>query len=96
MNNNLNLKDTEIIEQIKNNIIDDLTNIKNNYQKNIILPINLYDLNDHLIEFQNNNIDKNNNITDLITLEYLFFFSYSNNKFEFFKDDNITNFAKLH
>ena len=74
MNNNLNLKDTEIIEQIKNNIIDDLTNIKNNYQKNIILPINLYDLNDHLIEFQNNNIDKNNNITDLITLEYLFFF----------------------
>ena len=30
MNNNLNLKDTNIIEQIKNNIKDDLTNIKIN------------------------------------------------------------------
>ena len=74
MNNKLNLKDTNIIEQIKNNIKNDLSNIKLNYQKNTIIPVNLYDLNDHLMEFQNCNKDKNNNIIDLITIDYLFFF----------------------
>lgn len=74
MNNKLNLKDTDNLEQIKKKIIDDLANIKLNYQQNIIIQANLYDLNEHLIEFQNNNKDKNNNITDLITIKYLFFF----------------------
>ena len=74
MNNNLNLKDTNIIEQIKNNIKDDLTNIKINYQKKIIIPANIYDLNEHLIEFLNYNKDKNSDIIDLVTIDYLFFF----------------------
>ena len=74
MNNNLNLKDTHIIEQIKNSIKDDLSNIKMNFQKKIIIPINLYDLNDHLIEFLNYNKDKNSDIIDLVTIDYLFFF----------------------
>ena len=74
MNNNLNLKDTNNIEQIENNIKEDLSNIKSNYEKKIIVPLNLYDLNDHLMEFLNYNTDKINNITDLITIDYLFFF----------------------
>ena len=74
MNNNLNLKDTNIIEQIKNSIKEDLSNIKSNYKNKIIVPLNLYDLNEHLIEFQNYNNDKSNDITDLITIDYLFFF----------------------
>ena len=74
MNNNLNLKDTNNIEQIENNIKEDLSNIKSNYQKKIIVPLNLYDLNDHLMEFLNYKTDKINNITDLITIDYLFFF----------------------
>ena len=74
MNNKLNLKDTNNIEQIKNSIIDDLSNIKINYQKNIIIPVNLYDLNEHLIELQKNNPEQINNIIDLISIEYLFFF----------------------
>ena len=74
MNNNLNLKDTNIIEQIKNNIKDDLTNIKINYQKKIIIPANIYDLNEHLIEFLNYNKDNNSDIIDLVTIDYLFFF----------------------
>ena len=74
MNNNLNLKDTNIIEQIKNSIKEDLSNIKSNYKNKIIVPLNLYDLNEHLIEFQNYNNDKNNDIIDLITIDYLFFF----------------------
>ena len=74
MNNNLNLKDTNNIEQIENNIKEDLSNIKSNYQEKIIVPLNLYDLNDHLMEFLNYKADKINNITDLITIDYLFFF----------------------
>ena len=74
MNNNLNLKDTNNIEQIENNIKEDLSNIKSNYEKKIIVPLNLYDLNDHLMEFINYKTDKINNITDLITIDYLFFF----------------------
>ena len=74
MNNNLNLKDTNIIEQIKNSIKEDLSNIKINYQKNILIPLNIYDLDEHLTEFQKHNKDKSINITDLITIDYLFFF----------------------
>ena len=74
MNNKLNLKDTNIIEQIKNNIKNDLSNIKANFQRKIITPMNLYDLNEHLVEFLNCNKDKHNNIIDLITIDFLFFF----------------------
>ena len=74
MNNNLNLKDTNNIDQIINSIKDDLTTIKINYKKNIIIPVSLYDLEEHLQNFILYNKDKNINITDLITIDYLFFF----------------------
>ena len=74
MNNNLNLKDTNNIEQIINSIKDDLTTIKINYKKNMMIPVSLYDLEEHLQNFILYNKDKNINITDLITIDYLFFF----------------------
>ena len=75
MNNNLNLKDTNNIEQIINSIKDDLTTIKINYKKNMMIPVSLYDLEEHLQNFILYNKDKNINITDLITIDYLFFFA---------------------
>ena len=74
MNNNLNLKDTNNIDQIINSIKDDLTTIKINYKKNMMIPVSLYDLEEHLQNFILYNKDKNINITDLITIDYLFFF----------------------
>ena len=74
MNNNLNLKDTNNIDQIINSIKDDLATIKINYKKNIIIPVSLYDLEEHLQNFILYNKDKNINIKDLITIDYLFFF----------------------
>ena len=96
MNNNLKLIDTDNIEQIINSIKDDLSTIKLNFDKNIIIPVNLYDLEEHLMSFYHHNKDKNINITDLISIDYLFFFPYSINKFEFTKNNNITNFQKLY
>ena len=58
MNNNLNLIDTNNIEQIKNSIKNDLSAIKINYKKNIIIPVTLYDLEEHLRNFLNYNKDK--------------------------------------
>ena len=74
MNNNLNLIDTNNIEQIKNSIKNDLSAIKINYKKNIIIPVNLYDLEEHLRNFLNYNKDKTTNIIDLFSIDYLFFF----------------------
>ena len=74
MNNNLKLIDTDNIEQIINSIKDDLSTIKMNFDKNIIIPVNLYDLEEHLMSFYHHNKDKNINITDLISIDYLFFF----------------------
>jgi hypothetical protein len=74
MNNNLNLKDTINIEQTKNSIKEVLDEIKSNYEKNILIPVNLYDLNEYLTDLENLNNEKNNDITNLITIDYLFFF----------------------
>ena len=64
MNNNLNLKDTINIEQTKNSIKEVLDEIKSNYEKNILIPVNLYDLNEYLTDLENLNNEKNNDITN--------------------------------
>ena len=72
MNNEL-LKNANDIDQLKNSIQEILLKIKQDYENNIIYPINLYDLNELLDEI----LLRNNimfNIHDLITIEYLFFF----------------------
>ena len=72
---NENFKETTNSEkEIKDSIKNDLINIKNNYQKNIIIPLNLYDLDEHLILFLKYDKDKNNDVTNLITINYLYFF----------------------
>ena len=96
MNNNLILKDTNIVEQIKNNIKDDLSKIKLNFKKNILVPLNLYNLEEHLTELKSYTNFEISDIIDLITIDYLFFFSYSINKFEFCKTYNFRNFEKWH
>ena len=74
MNNNLILKDTNIVEQIKNNIKDDLSKIKLNFKKNILVPLNLYNLEEHLTELKSYTNFEISDIIDLITIDYLFFF----------------------
>ena len=75
MINDLNIqKESFIEEQLKNNIKDDLSKIKQDYQKNYTNYNNIYNLNNHLndVKFAKNIISSN--IIDLFTLEYFFFF----------------------
>ena len=71
----LNLqKDNINIEQLKNNIKDDLSKIKKDFENKITNTINIYTLNEHLNEIKLKKDNKLGEIIDFFTLEYLFFF----------------------
>ena len=74
MNNELNQKNNENNEQLKNFIKDILCKIKKDYDNNFIIPLNIYELNKSLNEIKMNNNKTLNTIIDLLTIEYLFFF----------------------
>ena len=74
MNNELNTKKIENNEQLINIIKDILLKIKNDYENNIITPLNIYELNNFLIDIKSKKNNKLNNIINLITIDYLFFF----------------------
>ena len=74
MKNELNIIDTGNFEDLINFIRDNIIIIKKNYENNIIIPINIFDLNENLNKIKlkkNNNV---NNIIDLFTIENFFFF----------------------
>ena len=72
MNKELNNEKINI-EKLKNNIKDDLLKIKKDYENNIVNCLNLYNLNVHLNEAKLKN-NKLNDINELFTIKYLFFF----------------------
>ena len=72
MNNELNNEKINI-EKLKKNIKDDLLKIKKDYENNIVNCLNLYNLNVHLNEAKLKN-NKLNDINELFTIKYLFFF----------------------
>ena len=75
MEDDLNLQKENInIEQIKNDIKENLSKIKKDYENNITNTINIYTLNEHLNEIKLKKDNKLGEIIDLFTLEYLFFF----------------------
>ena len=75
MNSHINLqKDDNSIDLLKNNIKDDLSNIKKNYENKLINIKIIYSLNEHLNEIKIKNNNKSKDIIDLLSLEYLFFF----------------------
>jgi len=66
-------KESNIKNNLKNKIANILSKIKKDYENNIIIPLNIYDLNDCLDEIKSG---KDKNLTDLIdlfTMEFLFF-----------------------
>ena len=75
MINELNIqKEKDIIRNLKNIIKEDLSKIKEDYENNLIAPLNIYDLNNHLYEIKTKKSEKSDDIIDLFTMEYLFFF----------------------
>ena len=75
MEDDLNLQKENInIEQLKNDIKENLSKIKKDYENKITNTINIYTLNEHLNEIKLKKDNKLGEIIDLFTLEYLFFF----------------------
>ena len=75
MINELNIqKEKDIIQHLKNIIKEDLSKIKEDYENNLVAPINIYDLNNHLYEIKTKKSEELADIIDLFTMEYLFFF----------------------
>ena len=75
MINELNFqKEKDIIQHLKNTIKEDLSKIKEDYENNLVAPVNIYDLNNHLYEIKLKKSEELSDITDLFTMEYLFFF----------------------
>ena len=75
MEDDLNLQKESInIEQLKNDIKEDLSKIKKDYENKITNTINIYTLYWHLNEIKLKKDNKLGEIIDLFTLEYLFFF----------------------
>ena len=76
MNNDLNLKkeNNNNIDKLKKDIKEELSKIKQDYNKKIADYKNIYNLNEQLKEIKIHKNEKINNIIDLFTIEYLFFF----------------------
>ena len=75
MINELNIqKEKDDIQNLKNIIREDLSKIKEDYENNLVAPLNIYDLNNHLYEIRTKNCEEFSDIIDLFTMEYLFFF----------------------
>ena len=75
MENYLNLQQENItFEQLINNIKDDLSKIKSDYENQIINIIKIYSLYEHLNEIKLPKDNNKSDIIDLFNIEYLFFF----------------------
>jgi hypothetical protein len=73
MKNEYNQKESNIKNNLKIKIANILSKIKKDYDNNIIIPLNLYDLNDCLDEIKFEKDENLTDINDLFTIEFLFF-----------------------
>ena len=68
MKNEYIQKESNIKNNLKIKIVNILSKIKKDYDNNIIIPLNIYDLNDCLDEIKSEKVE---NLTDIIKLPYL-------------------------
>ena len=74
MNNEINNQiESQNIDKLKNTIHDDLIKIRKDYEKNIVDPLNIYNLNNHLCELKLKKV-KEIDINELFSIGYLLFF----------------------
>ena len=73
MKNEYIQKESNIKNNLKIKIVNILSKIKKDYDNNIIIPLNIYDLNDCLDEIKSEKDENLTNINDLFTIEFLFF-----------------------
>ena len=66
-------KESNIKNNLKIKIVNILSKIKKDYDNNIIIPLNIYDLNDCLDEIKSEKVENLTDINDLFTIEFLFF-----------------------
>ena len=59
---------------IKNKFVNILSKIKKDYENNIIIPLNIYELNDYLDEIKSKKDENLTDIIDLFTIDFLYFF----------------------
>ena len=67
-------KESNINNDLKDKIANILFKIKKDYENNIIIPLNIYDLNNCLDEIKSKKDENLRDIDDLFTIEFLFFF----------------------